>query len=325
MRYSLLLLFLFISVIVKGQNIELTLASDVWPPFTDIAGNKAIAEALVQQALNRSGVKIKSKTVEFNLVLKGLSSEVYDGSSALWYSDKRAENLLFSIPYMQNRLILVGRKGNDVSATTLDDLVGKNIAIVEAYDYGLEHDLDITFTYGKNDQENLEALLNGKADFMLVDALLVQYLMTYQGEETLKNLEIGTEPLIKRSLYFAIRKNIVGADNIIENFNKEITKMIGDGSYNKILELNWISTDIDGDGQVEMVLNGNRAGIKPPNKPYSIMVANTKPSPTNTNNRFYIEGQVYNDWNSVPSNYKTPTKMPSSNKVVNLKFRLQKN
>ena len=101
--------------------------------------------------------------------------------------------------------------------------------------------------------------------------------------------------------------------------------MIGDGTYNKILELNWISTDIDGDGQIELVLNGNRAGISPPNKPYTIMVTNTKTSPMNTNNRFYIEGQVYSDWNTVPSHYKTPANMPNSNRILSLKLRLQNN
>ena len=36
--------------------------------------------------------------------------------------------------------------------------------------------------------------------------------------------------------------------SIISDFNRNIQSMMADGSYNEILELNWIKTDVDGDG-----------------------------------------------------------------------------
>ena len=43
---------------------------------------------------------------------------------------------MFSAPYLENRLVLVGRYGADVSAKSLTDLKGRRVAIVEGYAYG---------------------------------------------------------------------------------------------------------------------------------------------------------------------------------------------
>ena len=48
--------------------------------------------------------------------------------------DRRGERaLIYSQPYLENRLILVERQGSDVSATSLADLAGKQIALVSGY------------------------------------------------------------------------------------------------------------------------------------------------------------------------------------------------
>jgi len=47
-----------------------------------------------------------------------------------------ARALIFSQPYLENRLVLVGRHGADVAAKALPALAGRRIAIVEGYSYG---------------------------------------------------------------------------------------------------------------------------------------------------------------------------------------------
>src|SRR5205085_4466747 len=124
---------------------------------------------------------------------------------------------------------------------------------------------------GNSDQQNLDRLLHGEVNYMLVDALLIAYLLKYQSEEAAKFLEIGTKTIARLPLYFAIRKEIPGAENIIKNFNHEIKGMMAEGSYNRILQLNWIATDMDGDGRTEFVLSGNKAGTKEPENSYTVL------------------------------------------------------
>ncbi len=94
---------------------ELRLASDVWPPFTDIAGQPRLAIELVQEALERAGVKTATNIVEWTEVIPGLREGRFDGSAAIWHTIQRESFLLFSDAYLENRLVLVGQKGSENS------------------------------------------------------------------------------------------------------------------------------------------------------------------------------------------------------------------
>lgn len=305
MKSILAFAFLLPAVLGFGQNTKLNLASDVWPPFTDVAANKSVALDLVRVALARTGVQGHMEIVDVKQVMNSIYSKKFDGSAALWYSDERAAHLLFSEPYLENRLILVGKKGSDVSADTISKLSGKRIAVVESYAYGslLDEAVGLELVKGNSDQQNLERLLKGEVDYMLADALLIEYVLKNQSKEAAQYLEIGTNTLLRLPLHFAIRRDIPDADKIIENFNKEIKKMLADGVYNQILQLNWISSDVDGDGLAELVLIGDKAGTKAPMNIYSVL------SPGGVGSRgsqYLIEGKLYSSWESVPKKYKVP-------------------
>src|SRR6185369_1113400 len=100
----------------------LKLASDVWPPFTDVDSSHAFALDLVKEALARTKVQEHTDILDFKKVMEGIQNGTYDGSAALWHSPERAAYLLYSEPYLENRLILVGKKGSNVNATSLSEL-----------------------------------------------------------------------------------------------------------------------------------------------------------------------------------------------------------
>ena len=323
MKSVLAFAFLLIAALGFSQNKKLNLASDVWPPFTDVTTNKAVALDLVHVALARANVQEQTDILDFTEVMNGINNKKFDGSAALWYSPERAAYLLFSEPYLENRLILVGKKGSNVSIDTLSKLKGKRIAVVESYAYGslLDQAVGVELIKGNSDQQNLERLLKGEVDYMLADALLIEYLIKYQSKEAAQYLEIGTNTLLRLPLHFAIRRDIPGADKIIENFNKEIKKMIVDGVYNQILQLNWVSSDVDGDGLTELVLNGNKAGTQAPMNIYSVL---SQGGATSKGSHYVIEGKSYSSWESVPDKYKVPQSVVSNpnKKDFGLVFKL---
>ena len=183
---SLLIFLICIGVSAEGQ--ELQLASDVYPPFTNVEGKKAFALELVHEALQRSSVVAKSDILDFGQVLEMINNRKYDGSAALWKSKDRESYLLYSEPYLENRLVLVGSVGSDVSAKSLDELTNKRVSIVSGYAYGksIYTTPGVIILPGKSDQHNLEALLEGKTDYMLVDELLIKFLLEYQHSEVKK-------------------------------------------------------------------------------------------------------------------------------------------
>jgi len=286
-----------------AQTKVLKFSSDVWPPFTNVEGEKAIAIDIAEKALERVNVQSDYVITDFDAVIEGINTGEFDGSLAFWKSEEREEKLLFSDPYLENQLILVGRKGTNVSLTSLSELSHSKIGLVAGYAYEdhLKDISDLQIVYGKNDQDNLENLLSEKVDFMLVDALLMQYLLKYEINDVSAMLEFAKEPLIVKPLHLALRKDTPNAEKIISLFNEEIKKMVLEGSYNELLGLNWVRDDIDGDGTLEIILIGTEAGIDAPENAYSI-----RTSSNSNSNKFYIENQYYNSWEDVPQKYKVP-------------------
>lgn len=303
LRIATLIGFIYLSTIGFAQIVDVQLASDVWPPFTSHDEKQALASQIVKEALNRNEVAMITKTVDFNYVIQGLKDDNYDGSAALWKNEERTAYLVYSKPYLTNQLVLVGRKGSDVDYTNIAEVKGHKLALVGGYSYGIaESDLSgIEVIYGKSDQINLTSLLKEEVDYILVDQILIEYLMQYQPVEMNLHLDVAEAPIFARTLHFALRKNIEGSDVLIEKFNHTIDAMIADGTYNRILRLNWIQTDIDGDGILELVsLEG---GAISPNGGYNMSAQNDAVL-DGEGQKYYIAGTLYNTWDEVPEAYK---------------------
>src|SRR5687767_4310640 len=99
---------------LSGQSAPvapLRLVSTPWPPFTNEAGKPRIALNLVETALGRAGLNAGTTIVEPAQFNDALMSDRYDGSAAAWKDAGRERVLVFSEPYLENRLVLVGRAG----------------------------------------------------------------------------------------------------------------------------------------------------------------------------------------------------------------------
>lgn len=285
---------------------HLELCSDVWSPYTDAQGKPRLALDLVHEALRRVGITAATSLTEAGELLPSLQSNKYDGSAALWKSPDREEYLLYSEPYLQNRLVLLGRTDGNVGAQTLGDLRGQRLGLVTTYSYGLTaEDLkNVKVVYGKSEAENLQRLLKGEIDYMLVEELLVYHLFQSGGKKAKTLLKAGSKSLVTRGLYLALRKDLPGAPEILRRFNEQVRQLVLDGTYNRVLNVSWLGLDADQDGQNELVLSGTAAGTAPPEQHYQLFGAATQTAP-----RFVIQGHTYQDWQSVPQQYKVSPQM----------------
>jgi polar amino acid transport system substrate-binding protein len=294
------------SIGTAGEPLELKLGSDEWPPFTGNPGTERAAIELVHTALERAGIDATTTIVEWKEVEAGIRRGELDGSAAMWKTERREKDLLFSAPYIENRLVLIGRAGSDVSATRMDHLAGKRVAAVGRYAYGeqIERAQGVYFVSTKNDQDSLDRLLAGDVDYLLIDELVVRHLLEFQPDEVEANLEIGLRPMARRLLHFAIRKDVPNAETIIEAFNGEIRAMLGDGSYVEILQVGWIRVDVDGDGLYELVPYGDHLGEYPPGTVYDVFGDLPDDEPEPEKQRVFYQGNIYEGWDAIPDELK---------------------
>ncbi len=299
-----LLLFGLVALapVVQGQTRHLHLVSTRWAPFTNAPGQPSFASDLVDEALTRIGITTDTTVVAPGELTPSLLASRFDGSAALWKDAERERVLLYSQPYLENRLVLVGRKDSDVSASTLADLAGRKVAIIEGYSYGesVERTDGPAFVRSKGEEESLEMLLGGTVDYMLMDELVVQYILDDFPAEAESRLQIGRTALIRRTLHFAVRRSLPDAAAIVNGFNEQLSAMIADRSYHRLLHLEWITVDVDGDGIPELVPQSDQAGATPPERSYDLFQMPGVPA----NQRFFFGGNVYLDWASVPDHYK---------------------
>ena len=291
-------------VTVTAQNAPLKLVSTAWPPFTNAPKQTRFALDLVEAALGRIGITAKTAIVSAPQYTPSLLSGVFDGSAAAWKDPERERELVFSQPYLENRLVVVGRHGASVSAKTLGDLQGKRVAIVDGYSYG--QTIDATgpvWVRSRGEEDSLAQLLKGGVDYTLMDELVVHYIVSNYPQESGTKLEIGSTPLVTRELHLALKRTRADAQSIVERFNAQLRGMIADRTYHRMLHVDWIEADVDGDGVPELVPRSDRAGSSEPLHVYSLF-APASPSETPSKPGFYVGGNVYADWASVPENYK---------------------
>jgi len=296
---------------VSVHAAALRLGSDVWPPFTDNPGSPRVAIELVQTALKRAGVETDAIIrADFTDVIAEIRDGELDGSAALWRSPDREKFLIYSKPYLENRLVLVGRKGSDTSAESLAALKDKRVAIVGNYAYGaaVEKVSGPVFVRGDSDADNLKRLLSGAVDFLLADELVVFHLFRQTPDKATQLLQVGTKALVKRSLHFALRRDLPQAQDIVDKFDAEVAKMVADGSYNEVLQVDWIRADIDGDGESELVLRGTSAGVSAPESSYEVFSLGDAKPKAGLKLHYLVNGQPYDNWEDVPTEYKVPLK-----------------
>jgi len=287
-----------------AQTAPLRLVSTAWPPFTNAPRQPRFALDLVEDALRRINLTARTVIVSAPQFTPSLLSGLFDGSGAVWKDPERERALIFSQPYLENRLVLVGRHGADVSAKTPAELQGKRIAIVEGYSYGDAIDkAGPLWVRSRSEEDSLTQLLKGAVDYTLMDELVVHYIVSNYPQESGAKLELGSTPLVTRALHFAVNRARADAASIVERFNAQIRNMITDRTYHRLLHVDWIRVDVDGDGIPEYVPVNDRLGPSEPRHAYTLFTPPAASEPA-AKPGFYLGGTVYSDWASVPENYK---------------------
>jgi polar amino acid transport system substrate-binding protein len=288
---------------LSAQTKPLRLVSTVWPPFTNVAGQPL---DLVEASLNRLNLPSSTSFVDAAAYTPALLTGAYDGSAAAWKDPAREQALIFSQPYLENRLILIAKHGGNVSAKLFTDLKSRRIAVVEGYAYGDEIEkAGPVFVRSKSEEDSLSLLLAGRADYALMDDLVVRYLVSNYADEARTRLEIGAAPLLTRPLYFAVRRSVPDAQSIIDRFNKQLRTLITDGTYHRLLHVDWIRADVDGDGVAEFVSLSEKSGTAPPQNAYPLFSPGALDQQVKQDQeRYFFGGAVYNGWSSVPDRYK---------------------
>lgn len=174
--------------------------------------------------------KCEISSQDWEGLIPNLNANKYDAVMAgMSATEERAKVVDFSDSYFNNTLVLVGKKGTELSVVTLE---GKNIAAQQATvsaDYLTANQPKANLkAYDTQDNAYLD-LSAGRVDGMMSDIVpALNWLKTEQGAQ----FEVKGEPIdISDSIAIALRKG----DPLKDEFNAALAKLKESGKYDEIV------------------------------------------------------------------------------------------
>lgn len=199
--------------------------------YLDASGNLVGFEIDLANALcEEMKAKCDIQSQDWEGLIPGLNAGKYDAIMAgMSATEERAKVVDFSDSYFNNTLVLLGKKGVELSAAALD---GKNIAVqqatVSADHLAANHPNAVVKAYDKQDNAYLD-LSAGRVDGMMSDIVpALDWLKTETGAD----FEVKGEPIdINDTVAIALRKD----DALKGEFNAALAKLKENGKYDELV------------------------------------------------------------------------------------------
>lgn len=200
---------------------------------------------LAKETANRMGVKFEFKPIDWNLKEEELNSGRIDMIwNGLDITPEREEKFLYSKPYMNNRQILLIKKGNVFNIHSEYDLAGKIVGMragstAEVYinrNEDLKKSLADFKTYDTF-QAAFDDLVSDKFDVLVIDELVGRY-ERIKNIDKLDVIDVTIGPVTEIGIGF--RKNDIELRDKVQLAFDDIVK---NGTAKKISE-QWFDSDL---------------------------------------------------------------------------------
>ncbi len=221
------------------QAQEITVVSNIWPPYVDDSlPDGGLAMKIVKTAFKRAGYTANVRIEKWEKALAGSKMGVYDVVGAVWKSDSRKKKLIYSQPYLKNNIVFVANANSKFEYNKLSDLHGLLVGILTDYAYDEKFMKDPRILKFKANRltQNLIAVENGQLDLAVADKRLALYELKHFMGGNQKNFRFLANNLTSRNLYIAAPKANRESQTIINKFNQGLASIKKDGTYQKILD-----------------------------------------------------------------------------------------
>lgn len=222
-----------------AQAEVLKVTGSLWSPYLDPElENNGLAADLVKNALTRAGYEVEADVDTWTRAYEGTAVGVYDVVAAIWQSEERGEDLLFSGAYLLNDIVFMARRGVLVEYENLSDLAGFRIGVVREYGYDDAFDYHPGLARVVNDHliQNLLLLRQGRIDIVVGDKWAILHQVSQFIPDDANQFRMLPKPLARRALRLGVSRKNPDAQKIIAAFDAAIQEMQADGSYAEIVK-----------------------------------------------------------------------------------------
>lgn len=208
-----------------------------WPPYTGVREPQGgSVTAVVRQALSVMGTDTRIGFFSWNRLrplMEGNSD--YSGRFPDYYSPERAKGCYYSDAIGESPLGLAELRARPVHWKKIQDLEGRRIGTVKTYVNSPEFDRlvkekKIQTLEAMDDEGNIDNLIKGKVDAVVIDRNVYAYLLSKGGrfKSTGARLQLNPKVLIVHRLYVCFSRNEKGRA-LRDSFNNGLRSLQAPG------------------------------------------------------------------------------------------------
>ncbi|MGI0118091.1 substrate-binding periplasmic protein [Zooshikella sp. RANM57] len=235
-KWALLFVVLFIGPACCGSE-PLVIAATEWAPYSGSQLlNKGFSPELFTVVMSRKGYEVDVVILPWSRALKGTYEGTFDALLDVWYSDERAKKLIFSKPYMTNRVKFIKRVDSKIKSTDFADLRHYEIGVVR--DYAYEPQFDQSPVLKKSSERtflvNLYKLVKRRIDLTLEDEFVARFEIAHKAPELQDLVTFLPTPLSENNLYVGFSKKNKHVETLVSDFDDSLRALILDGTYERL-------------------------------------------------------------------------------------------
>lgn len=222
---------------LAGQ--PLSLMANTSPPYADAKlPEQGLALELVKHVFTATDYEPQISIESWSRAVEGARLGVFDALASVWYSDERAQDLLFSEPYLSSELIILKRRADRNSYDSLEDMTGRRLGVRTDYAYGVDFAAVPGLTLVKENHmiQNLLNLLNGSVDFVIGDRRTVTLQLHEYLKDRIGEFEVTAIDLPDVQRHVAVSRSLEGHEKIVAEFNRALAAARKDGSHAAIVK-----------------------------------------------------------------------------------------
>lgn len=237
MRHTLILIVALLSSL-SAWGYTVTAAQNPWPPFAmkGSANNQGIAIDIVTEALSTQGHQLQVKILPWSRAVEDVKEGRIDLLIATWFTQERANYLIYSDSYLENQLKFIKKSGDSFEFDGITSLNNKKIGIVRGYGYGDEFLNATNFSRPEANEfiSNLKKLKSGRIDLTLEDELVAKASIAKNGFNA-GDFSFTNNALSVNPLHVTSGKENPKSTELIEAFNAGLAVIKSNGKFNEIL------------------------------------------------------------------------------------------
>lgn len=220
----------------SGEKV-IHLATLEWPPYVgQTLKGKGLSSAIIVQVFKQMGYEVELSFRPWARVLSEVKLGHFDAGYPSYYSKERESLFGLSKPFLHSPLRFLAHKEKPIVYNSLKDLQHYRIGVVHGYlnTPALDGAEYLRKIKSNSDKENLEKLIQGKLDLIVIDEYVAIHIFNQYFPNLLESYTFLQPPLQNKPLHLIFSRKKKGFEQILEKFNKTYEKMRTNGEIDRI-------------------------------------------------------------------------------------------